>query len=388
MIQSAFSFDTSKLDVDFSKYMDMSGGMDMSDMGDMDSMPAPDLSGIEVMHVINMNEAASLINELVTDYIANPGGMSFSEYLTQSSVQKKINDAMGNIIDDSQLQAILGKFMQEYMTKFAEELTKNITKQIEEGMNKAMKDLAKAIPTAMSIDPNKFAQAFQFNMDEEELQTLMMALLNPEVSSYDNNLIKLGFATKDTPYSINIFPKDFHSKQNVIDILDSYNKRMEKEGEDDKVIIYNDIVGTLMSSLNTIVDLISYVLIAFVAISLVVSSIMIGIITYVSVLERVKEIGILRSIGASKRDIAQVFNAETLIIGFTAGVLAIFVTLLINQIGSAIVLGKFDVPNIAMLPPVAGPILVGISMFLTFIAGLIPSGAAARKDPVEALRSE
>ena len=389
-IQSAFKFDTSKLNIDFSKYMDMKN-MDMGDVN-MDDMPAPDLSGVDLTTSINMAAAMALMNEIVEDYITNPGGMTFSEYIQQPAVQDKINKAMGGIVDNTKLEASIGKaletYMTSYMTKMMEQVTKAMTKQIEKAMTKAMADLAKAIPSAMSIDTEKFAQAFQMNMDEEELQTMMMAFLSPEESSYDNNLVKLGFATVDDPYTINIFPKDFQSKQNVIDILDSYNERMEKEGYDDKVIIYTDLVGTLMTSLNRIVDLISYVLIAFVAISLVVSSIMIGIITLVSVLERVKEIGILRSIGASKRDISRVFNAETLIIGFAAGLLGILMTLIINQIGSAIVLSKFDVPDIATLPTIAGPILVILSMFLTYIAGLIPSGIAARKDPVEALRSE
>jgi ABC-type antimicrobial peptide transport system permease subunit len=313
--------------------------------------------------------------------------MTFTQYLAQPAVQEALTAGLDNVVDDAKLEKTMGEFMQSYMTDYMEQVTKAITKQIETAMDKAMKDLGKAIPAAMSIDNDKFAEAFQFNMDEEELQALMMSLMSTEESSYDNNLVKLGYATEDDPYSINIYPKDFQTKQNVINILDNYNKRMEKTDED-KVIVYTDLVGTLMSSLNEIVDLISYVLIAFVAISLVVSSIMIGIITYISVLERKKEIGILRSIGAAKRDISRVFNAETLIIGFSAGILAIIVTLILDFIASTIVYSLIEVENIAILPPVAGVILIAISMFLTFVAGLIPSGAAARKDPVEALRSE
>ncbi len=386
-IQSAFSMDASKLNIDFEKYLDMSD-MDMSGLG---NMPTPDISGTDLASAVDIQKATDLMNEIVTDYISflgsNPN-TTFDQYLQRDDVQKKLNDGMADAVSDAGLQKAMNRFMTKYMSAYMDQITKALTAQIETAMTKAMGDLATAIPAAMSIDPNKFAEAFQFNMDPEELQTLMMTMMSPEETTYDNNLVKLGYAKEEDPYSINIYPKDFHTKQNVIDILDKYNKDMEKAGDDDKVIVYTDLVGTLMSSLNRIVDLISYVLIAFVAISLVVSSIMIGIITYISVLERKKEIGILRSIGASKRDISQVFNAETLIIGFAAGVLAIIVSLIICVIASAIVLAKFDVPDIALLPPMAAVILVGISMFLTFVAGLIPSGAAARKDPVEALRSE
>ena len=185
-----------------------------------------------------------------------------------------------------------------------------------------------------------------------------------------------------------IYPIDFESKEKVIDILDAYNTRMTDEGQDDKVITYTDFVGTLMASVTDIVNMISYVLVAFVAISLVVSSIMIGVITYISVLERKKEIGILRSIGASKGDISRVFNAETIIVGFTAGVIGIGVTALACIPANAIVYANFDVANVASLPWQAAIILIAISVFLTFLAGLIPSSAASRKDPVEALRSE
>ena len=198
----------------------------------------------------------------------------------------------------------------------------------------------------------------------------------------------MGYADKSEPSGIDIYPTDFESKEHVIEILDSYNSQMEESGEEDKVITYTDIVGALMSSVTTIVDMISYVLIAFVSISLVVSSIMIGVITYISVLERRKEIGILRAIGASKKDISHVFNAETIIEGLIAGLLGVGITALICIPISALIELLFDVPNIASLPVGAAVVLVIISVLLTFIAGLIPSSSASRKDPVEALRSE
>lgn len=207
-------------------------------------------------------------------------------------------------------------------------------------------------------------------------------------STYEENLSIMGVSDLDNPSSINIYPIDFESKEFITDIIDNYNQRKTDAGEDDLCIQYTDIMGIMMSSVTTIINAISYILIAFVAISLVVSSIMIGIITYISVLERTKEIGILRAIGASKRDISRVFNAETLIIGFTSGALGIIVTLLLNIPINMIIEYLTDVKNLCSLPPVGGTALVVISMILTLIAGLIPSGVAAKKDPVAALRSE
>ena len=241
---------------------------------------------------------------------------------------------------------------------------------------------------AMSIDEEAFANAFDFNLDEAELSALIMSMMGQTQSSFDGNLAKLGYADFARPYSIDIFPIDFEAKGHVITILDDYNADMEAQGKEDRVITYTDLVGTLMSSVTDIVNVVSYVLVAFVAISLIVSSIMIGVITYISVLERKKEIGILRSIGASKKDIRWVFNAETLIVGFVAGVMGIGVTLLLTIPANAIVYARFGIANVATLPVGAGVALVLISMGLTFLAGLIPSSAASRKDPVEALRSE
>ncbi|MDE7304056.1 MAG: ABC transporter ATP-binding protein/permease [Oscillospiraceae bacterium] len=207
-------------------------------------------------------------------------------------------------------------------------------------------------------------------------------------STYEENLSIMGVSDLDNPSSINIYPIDFESKEFITDIIDDYNQRKTDAGEDDLCIQYTDIMGIMMSSVTTIINAISYILIAFVAISLVVSSIMIGIITYISVLERTKEIGILRAIGASKKDISRVFNAETLIIGFTSGALGIIVTLLLNIPINIIIEYLTDVKNLCSLPAVGGTALVVISMILTLIAGLIPSGVAAKKDPVAALRTE
>lgn len=214
-------------------------------------------------------------------------------------------------------------------------------------------------------------------------------MMSPTASTYEEVLATLNYAELDDPYTLLIYPKDFESKENIILILDKYNKQMEESGHHDKVITYTDVVGTLMSSVTTIINIVSYVLIAFVAVSLIVSSIMIGIITYISVLERTKEIGILRAVGASKRNISQVFNAETFIIGLCSGIIGIGITLLLLIPGNAIIhhlVGSTDIN--AVLPPANAILLIILSVILTLIGGLIPSKKAAKKDPVTALRSE
>lgn len=249
----------------------------------------------------------------------------------------------------------------------------------------------------MTLDPEtqqqvmgQLAQAQEMGMTDEQIAKAFSEQLAPPSTdaTYEGNLALLGVSDLASPSSINIYPKDFESKELITDIIDDYNKRMDDAGRDEMCIQYSDIMGIMMSSVTTIIDAISYILIAFVAISLVVSSIMIGIITYISVLERTKEIGILRSIGASKKDISRVFNAETLIVGFAAGAIGIITTLLLNIPINMIITHLTDVHDLCHLPPVGGAILVVISMVLTLIAGLIPSRVAAKKDPVTALRTE
>ena len=208
------------------------------------------------------------------------------------------------------------------------------------------------------------------------------------IGTYEGNLTKLGVGSFDKPKAINIYPLNFSSKDEIVKIIEEYNKKVTSEGRTDLVIEYTDYIGILMSSISDVIDAVSYVLFAFVAISLVVSSIMIGIITYISVLERIKEIGVLRSVGASKLDISRVFNAETIIIGFSSGVLGILITLLL-LIPINIIIGNLaNIHNVAKLPVEGAFILIAISVVLSVIAGLIPAITAARKNPVEALRSE
>ena len=213
-------------------------------------------------------------------------------------------------------------------------------------------------------------------------------LKSAENATYDDNLVTLGIAYENDPKVIRIYPIDFESKEKIIDVIEEYNDMVKANGEEEKEISYTDMVGTMMSSISTIINAISYVLMAFVAISLVVSSIMIGIITYISVLERTKEIGVLRSIGASKKDISRVFNAETIIIGFVAGLIGIGVTVLLNIPINAVIYHFAGLTGVAKLPAAGGVLLVAISVLLTMIGGLIPSRVASKKDPVEALRSE
>jgi len=232
-------------------------------------------------------------------------------------------------------------------------------------------------------------QAYIASLSQAELAQLIENYSSNSNATYESNLSKLGVVDLDSPSSISIYPKDFESKELIQDEIGKYNTKQREDGKEENVINYSDIVGTMMSSVSVIVNVISYVLIAFVAISLIVSSIMIGIITYISVLERTKEIGILRSIGASKKDISRVFNAETLIVGLVAGALGIGITVLLCIPINFLIQAISGVAGVsASLPVVAGVALIAISMFLTMIAGLIPSKMASKKDPVEALRTE
>ena len=229
---------------------------------------------------------------------------------------------------------------------------------------------------------------YMATLSEAELAELMKNYAENSTATYDSNLSTLGVVDLNKPSTINIYPKDFESKDMITTRISEYNDKQTNDGKEENVITYTDIVGVMMSSVSTIINVISYVLIAFVGISLVVSSIMIGIITYISVLERTKEIGILRSIGASKKDVSRVFNAETLIIGLVAGLIGIVVTLLLNIPINMIIKSIVGISNISKLPTAGAIILVVISVGLTMIAGLIPARFAAKRDPVEALRTE
>ena len=307
------------------------------------------------------------------------------EYLNSDSAKNIITNNLSQLVKSQNLDEQVSNIMEKYMQTAINTLSKSLQKE----MQSSIQTLSKSITNAISIDENAFLGAFHIKMNEEEMSELFSTLMSKESVTYESNLKKLNYANLDEPSEISIYPKDFEGNKSITNLLNEYNTRMKEEGNDDKVISYTDMVGTLMSSVTTIVDTISYVLIAFVAISLVVSSIMIGVITYISVLERKKEIGILRAMGASKHNVAQVFNAETIIIGTLAGLIGVGITLLliipINQIIASIANGV----NVrAVLPPVAGIILIVLSIVLTLIGGVIPSRKAAKEDPVLALRSE
>lgn len=324
---------------------------------------------------VNDNELVSIedLNKYIVEYMNSDKAKDI--------ITKNISKIMTSQNIEKQVTAIMGQYMQNVMG--------TISKSLQKQMESSIRNLSKTMTNAISIDENAFMGAFKMKMNEKELAELFNSLMNKESVTYESNLKKLNYANFDEPSGIDIYPKDFEGNKAITSLIKDYNTRMEKNGEEDKVISYADMIGSLMSSVTTIVDTISYVLIAFVAISLVVSSIMIGVITYISVLERKKEIGILRAMGASKQNISQVFNAETIIIGGLAGIIGVGITLLliipINQIIAAISNGV----NVkASLPLGAGVILIVLSIVLTLIGGIIPSKKAAKEDPVLALRSE
>ena len=313
-------------------------------------------------------------------------GENFAAYLGTADGKQRLSNGLSETLDmkslESQLSSGMNAYMKQAMGAYAKSFGNALETQIGQNLQSVMTD-------AMKIDTDAFAKAFQFNMTEDDLTELMMSMSGTASATYDSNLQKLGYADFAKPSEIDIYPKDFESKEQVVDYLDRYNKKMEKAGKDEQVISYTDVVGTLMSSVTDIINTISYVLIAFVAISLVVSSIMIGVITYISVLERKKEIGILRAIGASKRNVSQVFNAETFIIGLCAGLIGIGLTLLLLLPGNMIIHAVADNSNVnAVLPVIPALVLIALSVVLTLLGGLIPSKKASKSDPVTALRTE
>lgn len=331
-------------------------------------------------------------------------GKYFQDYLGTDDARQRLNSGLFDMIDTGKLEKNLTKAVrkaaknltdeysddiQTLMNAVMTQIMNQIGANMGNAMEKMMSQFGSGMGDMMNIDGDAFANAFSMNMDFDELSELMTSMSSAQSATYENNLRTLGYADFDEPSGIDIYPVDFESKEHIVDILDNYNKEMEAEGKDEQVITYTDMVGTLMSSVTDIVDIISYVLIAFVAISLIVSSIMIGVITYISVLERKKEIGILRAIGASKRNISQVFNAETFIIGLCAGLIGIGITLLLLIPGNVLIhhlAGSNDIN--AALSPIPAIVLILLSIGLTLLGGLIPSKKAAKSDPVLALRTE
>ena len=428
-LKNAFQFDSSKLNFDLSGAFDLNdGSVDFSSLIDPDSFnldlsetPDIDMSALtDVFTNMNISIPADKMQELTRkvmsgykDYIIGNGilgldKIGFDQYLASDQFQQLMQDSMGDLIDTSAMQEQFANAMQQVMgsvmANFSEQIAAELQtqlgsameqamSQISENLQSQMKDsfssLGSQMESALKIDADAFQKAIQFNMTEDDLADLMKSSMMSTSATYDSNLQSFGYASEDDPSQINIYPLDFEKKANVITMLDDYNASMTAQGEDGKVIQYTDVVGTLMTSVTKIINMISNMLVAFVSISLVVSSIMIGVITYISVLERRKEIGILRAIGASKRNISEVFNAETFIIGLCSGVMGIVLSELLlipgNMLIKKIATGTSVV---AVLPWDAAVVLIALATVLTMLGGLIPAKNASKSDPVKALRAE
>lgn len=435
MLKSAFQFDTSKLNFDLSGAFDLDNGsvdlgslldpddfqldLDLTETPDLDMSTLTDLFANMDLSVSEdkMQELAQKVLVGYKDYVIGNGilnlnKISFSQYLKSDAFKTLMNDAMGELFDQDALQAQfseamqtamstlmesyssqisetlqtqLGSAMQTAMTKLMTQMSQNIQSQ----MQQSFSQLGSQMESALKIDATAFQKAIQFNMSEDDLTDLMKSAMLSSTATYDSNLQTLGYADLDAPSQIKIYPQDFDHKASVVAKLDAYNNNMRSQGADDKVIHYTDVVGTLMTSVTEIINMISNMLVAFVSISLVVSSIMIGVITYISVLERRKEIGILRAIGASKRNISEVFNAETFIIGLCSGVMGVVLSEILLIPGNMLIQKISNGTNVvARLPLNAALVLIVLATVLTILGGFIPAKGASRSDPVKALRSE
>ena len=348
---------------------------------------------------MSQSEAMEMLTGMLTEEQRTKLNEGIMAALTEEQ-QAQIQSAMMGMVSDEQMNSIMmGVLTPEQLTQLQSGADVNslltdaqkaqMSAQIAASLTAEQNAELSAMMNGM-VDPTKMYTIFMQVLTTDQLRQLMDMTKEPETTdaTYDGNLKLLGVAELSEPSSMKIYATDFESKEKITQLIEKYNDSKIADDNQADVINYTDYVGLMMSSVSDIINAISYILIAFVAISLIVSSIMIGIITYISVLERTKEIGILRAMGASKRDISNVFNAETLIVGFSAGVIGIAVTLLLNIPINIIIENITGIANVALLPWQGGVILVVISMLLTLIAGLVPAGVAAKKDPVEALRTE
>ena len=435
MLKSAFQFDTSKLNFDLSGAFDLDNGsvdlgslldpddfqldLDLTETPDLDMSTLTDLFANMDLSVSEdkMQELAQKVLVGYKDYVIGNGilnlnKISFSQYLKSDAFKALMNDAMGELFDQDALQAQFSEAMQTAMSTLMEsyssqisetlqtqlgsamqtamtELMTQMSQNIQSQMQQSFSQLGSQMESALKIDATAFQKAIQFNMSEDDLTDLMKSAMLSSTATYDSNLQTLGYADLDAPSQIKIYPQDFDHKASVVAKLDAYNDNMRSQGADDKVIQYTDVVGTLMTSVTEIINMISNMLVAFVSISLVVSSIMIGVITYISVLERRKEIGILRAIGASKRNISEVFNAETFIIGLCSGVMGVVLSEILLIPGNMLIQKISNGTNVvARLPLNAALVLIVLATVLTILGGFIPAKGASRSDPVKALRSE
>ena len=425
---SAFQLDLSDLDL---------SDIDMSDV-ELPDMDALDLSQLFADMDLSVSEDAlqSLMKKIMNGYkryiisngILNLDKIGFSSYMESDQFKQLLSESMGDLLDTTglqeqftaslqqNLQGIMTSYLQSYSEQLSQKLgealqtkltaaiqtqmstvmqqlmTQLITQfsqQIQSAIQNNIAQLSSQVEDALKIDPTVFQSAVQVNMSTDDLVDLVKMNLQSSTTSYGSVLGALGYSDYAKPGSIWIYPKSFEAKNRIVDSLNAYNAAMRAQGEEDKVIVFSDTVGTLMSAVTKIVDMVSNVLVAFVAISLAVSSIMIGVITYISVLERRKEIGILRAIGASKHNVSEVFNAETFIIGMCSGVIGVGLCLLLLIPGNMLIHSIAGTTSVtAVLPPKAALILIVLATLLTILGGLIPARSAAKCNPVTALRSE
>ena len=425
---SAFQLDLSDLDL---------SDIDMSDV-ELPDMDALDLSQLFADMDLSVSEDAlqSLMKKIMNGYkryiigngILNLDKIGFSSYMESDQFKQLLSESMGDLLDTTglqeqftaslqqNLQGIMTSYLQSYSEQLSQKLgealqtkltaaiqtqmstvmqqlmthlTTQFSQQIQSAIQNNIAQLSSQVEDALKIDPTVFQSAVQVNMSTDDLVDLVKMNLQSSTTSYSSVLGALGYSDYAKPGSIWIYPKSFEAKNRIVDSLNAYNAAMRAQGEEDKVIVFSDTVGTLMSAVTKIVDMVSNVLVAFVAISLVVSSIMIGVITYISVLERRKEIGILRAIGASKHNVSEVFNAETFIIGMCSGVIGVGLCLLLLIPGNMLIHSIAGTTSVtAVLPPKAALVLIVLATLLTILGGLIPARSAAKCNPVTALRSE
>ena len=425
---SAFQLDLSDLDL---------SDIDMSDV-ELPDMDALDLSQLFADMDLSVSEDAlqSLMKKIMNGYkryiigngILNLDKIGFSSYMESDQFKQLLSESMGDLLDTTglqeqftaslqqNLQGIMTSYLQSYSEQLSQKLgealqtkltaaiqtqmstvmqqlmthlTTQFSQQIQSAIQNNIAQLSSQVEDALKIDPTVFQSAVQVNMSTDDLVDLVKMNLQSSTTSYSSVLGALGYSDYAKPGSIWIYPKSFEAKNRIVDSLNAYNAAMRAQGEEDKVIIFSDTVGTLMSAVTKIVDMVSNVLVAFVAISLAVSSIMIGVITYISVLERRKEIGILRAIGASKHNVSEVFNAETFIIGMCSGVIGVGLCLLLLIPGNMLIHSIAGTTSVtAVLPPKAALVLIVLATLLTILGGLIPARSAAKCNPVTALRSE
>ena len=442
------AFDLQDGSFDFSSILDPSAfQLDLSDLDlsdiDMSGVELPDMDALDLSQLfadmdLSVSEDAlqSLMKKIMNGYkryiigngILNLDKIGFSSYMESDQFKQLLSESMGDLLDTTglqeqftaslqqNLQGIMTSYLQSYseqlsqklgealqtkltaaiqtqmstvMQQLMTQLTTQFSQQIQSAIQNNIAQLSSQVEDALKIDPTVFQSAVQVNMSTDDLVDLVKMNLQSSTTSYSSVLGALGYSDYAKPGSIWIYPKSFEAKNRIVDSLNAYNAAMRAQGEEDKVIVFSDTVGTLMSAVTKIVDMVSNVLVAFVAISLAVSSIMIGVITYISVLERRKEIGILRAIGASKHNVSEVFNAETFIIGMCSGVIGVGLCLLLLIPGNMLIHSIAGTTSVtAVLPPKAALVLIVLATLLTILGGLIPARSAAKCNPVTALRSE